>query len=69
MWIVKSAVDQEGVVGLNGDTYLLDDDGQVMEFETELEAMFFIADTGEDPMAEYIDYVEVDLSSFDEDPC
>ena len=31
MWIVKSAVDQDGIVGLNGDTYLLDDDGEVME--------------------------------------
>ena len=67
MWIVKSAVDQDGVVGLNGDIYLLDDDGDVLEFETELEAMFFIADTGEDPMADYIDYVEVD--DLEEDPC
>ena len=62
MWIIKSAVDQDGILGLNGDTYLLDDDGEVMEFETELEAKFFIADAGEDPMADYLDYVEVEYS-------
>ena len=62
MWIVKSAVDQEGVVGLNGDTYLLDDDGEVMEFETELESKFFIAVAGEDPMADYLVYVEGEYS-------
>ena len=61
MWIVKAAVDpEEGIVGLNGDFYLLEDDGKVMEFKTREEAWEFMDDNhifgGND---EYIDYIEV----------
>ena len=61
MWIVKTAVDpEEGIVGLNGDFYLLEDDGKVMEFKTREDAWEFIDDNhifgGND---EYIDYIEV----------
>tara|TARA_R110000824_G_scaffold380965_1_gene573518 strand:+ start:331 stop:528 length:198 start_codon:yes stop_codon:yes gene_type:complete len=64
MWIVKTSVDPlTGVIGLNGDFYILDDDGEVMEFATEEEARAFIAEfnpglLGADPDNEYIDYVE-----------
>lgn len=61
MWIVKTAVDpEEGIVGLNGDFYLLEDDGKVMEFKTREDAWEFMDDNhifgGND---EYIDYIEV----------
>tara|TARA_B100001245_G_C22479058_1_gene244376 strand:+ start:256 stop:462 length:207 start_codon:yes stop_codon:yes gene_type:complete len=60
MWAVKTAVDpNEGIVGLNGDFYLLDNDGVIMRFCTKEDARAFIADVGEDPDDEYIDYVEI----------
>jgi hypothetical protein len=48
-----------GVVGLNGKQYLLDDDGEMMMFDTAEDAKEFIADAGEDPENEYIEYEEV----------
>ena len=61
MWVVKTAVDPDsGVIGLNGDFYILDDDGEVMEFGTELKARFFIEENGGVPDEEYLEYVEVD---------
>ena len=60
MWIVKTAVDPiENIVGLNGEFYLMDDDDSVMEFDTKEDARAFIADAGEDPDDDYLDYVEI----------
>jgi hypothetical protein len=47
-----------GVVGLNGKQYLLDDGGEMMMFDTVEDAKEFIADAGEDPENEYIEYEE-----------
>ena len=60
MWIVKTAVDPDsGVIGLNGDFYILDYDENIMTFNTRQEAEYFIEENGGDPEDEYIDYVEV----------
>ena len=61
MFIVKTAVDpEEGIIGLNGDFYILDDDGEPMQFPTEESAREFIRWNGEDPDDEYLEYVEVE---------
>ena len=57
MIIVKTLVDpNECIIGLNGDFYLLDDMGEVMEFESEEEARDFLRCNGEDPYNEFIEY-------------
>jgi len=53
-------VSTDGVVGLNGRFYLLDDDDEVMLFKNIIETQKFIADGGEDPFDEYISYTEID---------
>ena len=50
----------DGVVGLNGDFYLLDEDGSMMKFPTEESAREFIRWNEEDPDNEYLEYVEID---------
>ena len=62
MWIVKTAVDpEEGVVGLNGDWYLQEDNGELMKFKNRQDAWDFMDDNsifgGDD---EYVDYIEVE---------
>ena len=62
MWTVKTPVDPEtGVVGLNGDFYLLDENDEPIQFESREDAWEFMEDNhifgGDD---EYLDYVEVD---------
>ena len=62
MWIVITAVDpEEGVVGLNGDWYLQEDNGELMKFKTRQDAWDFMDDNsifgGDD---EYVDYIEVE---------
>ena len=62
MWTVKTSVDPEtGVVGLNGDFYLLDENDEPIHFESREDAWEFMEDNhifgGDD---EYLDYVEVD---------
>ena len=57
MIVIKTSVDpHEGIIGLNGDFYLLDDMGEVMEFESEGEARDFLRCNGEDPNNEFIEY-------------
>ena len=56
-WNVKTHVDpQEGIVGLNGVFYLLDEYGDVKNFETQKDAKTFIEDVGGDPEDEYLEY-------------
>ena len=60
MIIVKTLVDpEEGIIGLNGAFYLLDDMGEVMEFESEEEARDFLRCNGEDPDNEFIEYEDI----------
>jgi len=60
MWVIKTAVDPDsGVIGLNGDFYIFDDDMyQPMQFNTRQEAEDFIEENGGDPKDEYLEYVE-----------
>ena len=57
MIVIKTSVDpNEGIIGLNGDFYLLDDMGEVMEFESKGEARDFLRCHGEDPDDAFIEY-------------
>ena len=47
-WIVKRDYTEDGVVGLNGDQYLLTDNGDLMEFQERAEAVSFLVDIGVD---------------------
>ena len=47
-WIVKRDYTEDGVVGLNGDQYLLTDNGDLMEFQKREEAVAFLVDVGID---------------------
>jgi len=47
-WIVKRDYTEDGVVGLNGDQYLLTDTGDLMEFQEREEAVSFLVDVGID---------------------
>ena len=58
--IAYTLVSPDGVIGLNGRHYLLDDEGEVILFKSLDEAKEFIEEAGEDPDDEYIDYAEVD---------
>jgi len=46
--------------GLNGKRYVLDNDGDVMLFSDKEHAKRFVAEHGENPNDEYIDYEEYD---------
>ena len=60
MVIAYTVVSPDGVVGLNGRHYLLDEENEVIVFKSLDEAKEFIDDAGEDPEDEYIDYTELD---------
>ena len=45
-WIIKRDYTDDGVVGLNGDQYLLDNEGEVMKFQDKQEAVTFLTDIG-----------------------
>jgi hypothetical protein len=47
-WIVKRDYTEDGVIGLNGDQYLLTDNGDLMEFQKREEAVSFLVDVGID---------------------
>tara|TARA_Y100000401_G_scaffold56182_1_gene44479 strand:+ start:294 stop:482 length:189 start_codon:yes stop_codon:yes gene_type:complete len=47
-WIVKRDYTEDGVVGLNGDQYLLTDNGDLMEFQEREEAVSFLVGVGID---------------------
>ena len=58
--IVYTMRSPDGVVGLNGRHYLLDDSNKLLEFETVQDAKTYIIDEGGDPEDEYITYSEGD---------
>ena len=67
MIVVSTLVSEDGVIGLNGKQYLLDTDNEVMLFKDQETAKAFIAEHGEDPDSEYIeyeDYVEHELNEY-----
>ena len=51
-WIIKRDYTDDGVVGLNGDQYLLGEDGEVMKFQDRQEAVTFLIDNGIDLTAD-----------------
>jgi len=59
MIAISTLVSEEGIIGLNGKRYILDDYGDVLLFKTEENAKQFIVDNGHDPDNEYIDYEEM----------
>ena len=59
MIIVSTIVSEDGVIGLNGKQYLLDDENELKYFETEEDARNFIEENGADPDDEFIEYEEV----------
>jgi len=60
MIAISTLVSEDGVIGLNGKRYVLDDYGDVLLFKTKNDARLFVAFSGEDPYIEYIDYEEMD---------
>lgn len=58
--IVYTVVSPDGVIGLNGRHYLLDDHNELLKFESLQEAKDFLEEAGQDPEDEFIDYTEVD---------
>ena len=55
---VSTLVSEDGVKGLNGKRYLLDENDEPMLFKSIDEARIFVEDNGEDPDNEFIDYEE-----------
>ena len=51
-WIIKRDYTDDGVVGLNGDQYLLGEDGEVMKFQDRQEAVTFLIDNRVDLTAD-----------------
>ena len=58
MIAVSTWVSQDGVIGLNGKQFLLDENNQIMEFDNESEARQFLSNHGVDPDSEDIEYEE-----------
>ena len=58
MYTVSTLVSEDGVIGLNGKQYLLDNNDELMLFNSIDEAKQFVGDNGEAPDNEYIDYEE-----------
>ena len=58
MIVVSTLRSDDGVVGLNGKRYLLDENDELMLFESVDDAKQFIADNDGEPDNEYIDYEE-----------
>ena len=59
MIIVSTIVSEDGVIGLNGKQYLLDDENELKYFATEEDARNFIEENGAAPDDEFIEYEEV----------
>ena len=59
MIIVSTIVSEDGVIGLNGKQYLLDDNGELKYFDSLHDAKMFISEFGVDPDDEFIEYEEV----------
>ena len=58
MIAVSTLVSEDGVIGLNGKRYLLDENDEPMFFKSIDDARQFVEDNGEDPNNLYIDYEE-----------
>ena len=58
MIVVSTLISDDGVVGLNGKRYLLDENDELMLFKSVDDAKQFIADNDGEPDNEYIDYEE-----------
>jgi len=58
MIAVSTLISEDGVLGLNGKRYLLDDGDEVILFKTKESAKHFVMEHGEDPDNEYIEYEE-----------
>ena len=58
MIVVSTIASIDGVIGLNGKQYLLDNKDELMLFKSIDKAREFLEDNGEDPDNEYIDYEE-----------
>ena len=59
MKVIRTLVSPDGVIGLNGWQYLLDDDGEEMEFDNTDSANSFLLDNGSYTQ-EYIDeWIEI----------
>ena len=56
MIIISTDISDDGVIGLNGKRYLLDENNRVKKFRNTEEAMDFIREQGVDPHSEYIEY-------------
>ena len=56
--ICKTLLCEDGVVGLNGYQYLLDDEGNEMEFASEEDAVKFLLDNGysKDWIGEWLEF-------------
>jgi len=65
MIAISTLVSEDGVIGLNGKRYVLDDYGDVLLFKTEKDARLFVAFNGEDPYNHYIDYEEMNGASYE----
>lgn len=65
--IAYTLVSPDGVIGLNGRHYLLDNDDQLLEFDSIQDAKDFLEDAGQDPEDEYIDYSELDNDGVEHD--
>ena len=63
MIAVSTMVSDDGVVGLNGKRYLLDENGVLMLFKSVDDAKQFIGENGEDPDNEYLDYEEQEMDN------
>ena len=59
MIAIFTLVSEDGVMGLNGKRYVLDDYGDVLLFNDRQYARQFVMYNGEDPDNEYIDYEEM----------
>ena len=56
MITVSTLVSEDGVIGLNGKRYLLDEEGELILFKSVDEAKEFVEGHGEDPDNEDIEY-------------
>ena len=67
MVVAYTMVSPDGVIGLNGRQYLLDNEGELLTFNTINDAKDFIEEAGEDPEDEFIDYSEIDENDIEHD--
>ena len=59
MIIVSTIVSEDGVIGLNGKQYLLDDNDELKYFDSLHDAKMFLSEFGVDPDDEFIESEEV----------